>query len=279
MFSQNRANSDGRDSDKVSHRCPMNKPAKISIVTPSLNQGRFLEETIVSVVSQDYPQLEYAIVDGGSTDDSVDIIRRYEGKLSYWVSEKDNGQSEAINKGLVRISGDIWGFLCSDDTYEPGTFSRVNAAFGESGADVVYGNCNFINGEGVITRRKSPGPFNRQKLLRGNYIYQPSVFLRKWILEEFGFFDDRLRYAMDYEYWVRISSRAKFWFLNETLSNYRLHPNSKSMHSIHGMNEESREIKHRYGVGLPADIQYLRFKYIGGTLYRLRRRLFDFLAK
>lgn len=253
--------------------------SKISIVTPSLNQAKFLGRTIKSVIDQRYDNLQYVIIDGKSTDDSVGVIRSYEEHLEYWVSELDKGQTEAINKGLGRIDGDIWAYLCSDDTYEPDTFTRVIGAFEETGADVVFGNCNFINASDVVTRHKKPGAFDRDRLLRNNYIYQPSVFLKRWILEEFGPFDESLRYSMDFEYWLRISTKARFVYVDETFSNYRLHPDSKSMSAIHGMNKEGRQVKKKYGVGLAADVEFARFKLIGAPAYLGKRWFFEQLAR
>lgn len=239
----------------------------------------FLDATIKSVLDQGYPSLDYVVIDGGSKDGSAELIRKYSDRLSFWVSEPDHGQTEAINKGLRRTTGELWAYICSDDTYEPDTFSRVVAAFDRTGADVIFGNCNFINSQGEVTRHKKPGPFDRARLLRNNYLFQPSVFLKRWILDEYGFFDESLNYSMDYEYWVRISKIARFAYVDDTYSNYRLHPHSKSMSAIHGMNREGRVVKKKYGVGIAADIEFVRFKFLGAPLYRAKRWFFDRLAK
>ncbi|MBX2989880.1 MAG: glycosyltransferase [Bacteroidetes bacterium] len=254
------------------------KTPKISIVTPSFNQGQFLESTITSILDQGYPNLEYLIIDGGSTDNSVEIIKKYQKHLAYWVSEKDRGQTDAINKGLRRITGDIWGYLCSDDTYNPGTFERCMREFKTSDADVLYGNCNFVNAEGTITRKKHPPAFTRERLLKGNFLYQPSMFLRRSVLDRFGLFDEALHYSMDYEYWVRISTEVKFAYVDYPFSNYRLHRQSKSMHAVIGMNKEGRQIMKKHGVGIMADFRYYRFNMFGKHYYAFKRRLFDYLA-
>jgi glycosyltransferase involved in cell wall biosynthesis len=251
---------------------------KISIVTPSFNQALFLEGTIKSVLDQGYPDLEYIIIDGGSTDDSVNIIKKFQAGISYWVSEKDSGQTEAINKGLKRVSGDIWAYICSDDTYTPNAFAMCVRAFEDSEVDVVYGDCNFINEDDIVTRIKKPGPFSRKKLLRGNYLYQPSVFMRKWILDDVGPFTPSLQYAMDYEYWLRLSDRVKFRYVSYPFSNYRLHTASKSMHAFVNQVEEATIVKKQYGAGVHADWTNFTFKLWGRHYYQWKRRFFDYLA-
>lgn len=253
---------------------------KISVVTPSFNQGEFIERTIKSLIDQNYPNLEYIIIDGGSTDETCDIIKKYSAYINYWVSEKDSGQTHAINKGLSKITGDYWAILCSDDTYEPGTLHKIAKIFKEKNSiDVIYGNCNFINSDDLITRRKYPGEFNREKLLKNNYLYQPSIFLKSWILKEFGFLDEKLNYAMDYEYWIRISKSAKFFYANLFFSNYRLHTNSKSMFAINGMAKECKLVKIKNGYGNKAYFDYYQFLFLGRFYYLFKRYLFDKIAK
>ena len=251
---------------------------KISVVTPSFNQGGFLELTMQSVLNQGYPDLEYIVIDGGSSDNSVEIMRKYQSSLAYWVSEKDRGETEAINKGLKRVTGDIWCYLCSDDTLAAGTLARVVEAFHRTNADVVYGNCNFITSAGLVSRVKRPGPFDHTRLLKGNYLYQPSVFLRRSVLDKYGFFDESLHYAMDYEYWLRASQSMRFAYVDEVLSNYRLHLNSKSMSAVTRMMNEARSVQKRYGAGGRADWTYFMFILWGRHYYRLKRSLFDKLA-
>ncbi len=251
---------------------------RISVVTPSLDQGAFLEQTITSVLDQGYDNLEYIVIDGCSKDNSVEIVRKYAHRLAYWISEPDDGQTQAINKGLRRITGDIWAFLASDDTYEPGALQTVADAFADPDVDVVYGNCHYINAHGIVTRTKKPGSFDRTHLLRDNCIYQPSVFLRRTVLERFGYLDESLRYSMDYEYWIRISNGIRARYVDAVLSNYRLHLESKSMGSVLAMSAESRGVKHKYGVGLSADVHHWWFSLVGVRMYNLRRLLFDRIA-
>lgn len=256
----------------------MNKSyPKISIVTPSYNQAEFLERTILSVLNQNYPYLEYIIIDGGSTDGSVELIKKYEDHLSYWVSEPDGGQTEAINKGLSRITGDVWAYICSDDSYRDNVFAKVIEVFNQNpDCGVVYGGCNFVDEFDRVTRVKFPGVLSRKKLIRGNYLYQPSMFLRRRILNDYGVFSDELDYGMDYEYWLRLSEdNVDFYYLEEILSDYRLHSDSKSMDKVVDMVKESSIIRKRYGAGFKADIDYIMFYIWGKYYYKFKRMLFN----
>jgi glycosyltransferase involved in cell wall biosynthesis len=204
---------------------------KISIVTPSYNQGKYLEKTILSVITQNYPNLEYIIIDGKSTDNSVEIIKKYERYLTYWVSEKDKGQSHAINKGLQRITGDIFNWLCSDDYLEPGSLFHIAKMFKdkkihcyagklrqytESGKSGFYGNMLMSTWEDTV----------RIRVLK-----QPAIFFSKYAVDKMGPLNEKLHYCMDAE-WI-----YKFFFLfnreniieDDTLiAHYLLHENSKS---------------------------------------------------
>jgi len=215
---------------------------KISIVTPSFNQGQFLEETIRSVLLQGYPNLEYIIIDGGSTDSSVEIIKKYESWLVYWVSEKDGGQSEAINKGFERTTGDILAWINSDDIYLPKTFYRVsNVALNSSRPAWIVGTTFFF--ENDINQSKTFQPQYPMELLgvspfwlnfvctklSGISLPQPSSFWSRKILETVGPLNEQLHYAMDHELYGRIAS---FGFrpicINEPLAGFRLHKEQKS---------------------------------------------------
>jgi hypothetical protein len=178
------------------------------------------------------------------------------------------------------ITGDIWAYLCSDDTYAPGAFLEGIRAFEKNpDAAVVYGGCNFIDTQGRITRVKHSGPFDRRKLLKENFIFQPSVFLRRRVLETNGFFDASLKYVMDYEYWLRISFHERFVYVDKILSNYRLHSSSKSIRSVLKMVEESVPIKKKYGAGFEAELNYYKFKLWGRYYYLAKRKFFDWMAK
>jgi glycosyltransferase involved in cell wall biosynthesis len=165
------------------------KPLKISIVTPSFNQSVFLPFTIKSVLDQQYPKLEYIIIDGDSTDESADIIRIYEHALTYWVSEPDRGQSDAINKGWKRVTGDIIGYLNSDDLLLSGSLEQVSAFFERNkDVDFIYGNAIYIDENGNQIGRLNGSPFDlRQLLLRKQTIPKPTMFLRRKDMHDMGY--------------------------------------------------------------------------------------------
>ncbi len=226
---------------------------RISIITPSYNQGQFIEQTIQSVLSQDYPDLEYIVMDGGSTDETLSILRKYEGKL-LWISEKDRGQSHAINKGLRMASGEVIAFLNSDDLYEPGALLAVGEFFARHPqAFWVTGKCRIINQQGReirrwITRYKNfwlrLGIYPVLYVL--NYISQPATFWRREVVEEIGYLDEDLHYAMEYDYWLRIGQRFRLWFIPKYLARFRIHPSSKAGSSARAQFDSELLIARRY---------------------------------
>ena len=203
----------------------------VSIVTPSYNQSRYLEETIRSVLSQDYPHIEYLIVDGGSTDGTLDIIKKHEDRLAWWVSEKDKGQTDAINKGFARAKGEILAWINSDDIYESGAVAaavRYLQEHPETG--MVYGDCNFINESGEVI-----GKFNAAqtdyRLLRRGYVHIPqqTMFFRAELWRQVGPLDPSFYFAMDYDLWTRIARHTKIKYVPRTWANFRLHMSGKTI--------------------------------------------------
>jgi glycosyltransferase involved in cell wall biosynthesis len=179
---------------------------RVTIITPSYNQAPFLEETIRSVLSQEYPDLEYIIVDGGSTDGSVEIIQRYAGRLAWWVSEKDRGQADAINKGFARATGEIVAWLNSDDYYLPGAIqAAVMELQNHPEAGMVFGDVVSIDGAGVPFNVMTFGDWGLEELLQFNIIGQPSVFARRSVLEKAGPLDLSLDLLLDVELWMRVA--------------------------------------------------------------------------
>ncbi len=180
---------------------------KISIVTPSFNQGEFIEKTIRSVLLQGYPNLEYIIMDGGSTDNTVEIIRKYEAWLAHWVSEKDRGQAHAINKGWGISQGNILHWLNSDDILLPRAISEVAKEFSvDDKVQAVSGICSMTNYHGVEFDVKLPRDFNLKYFLRGGECPgQPAIFLRSDLVKKVGDLSEALNYTLDWEYWIRIS--------------------------------------------------------------------------
>ena len=257
----------------------------ISIVTPSYDQGRFLEATIRSVIGQGYPNLEYIVVDGGSTDNSVDIIRRYAEFLAFWVSEPDNGAAHAINKGLARASGEIIAWLGSDDTYEPDTLRAVARAFRQDeGVTVVFGDCYMVDEGGRVlgTFRAEDEPFARKlQFWRGWRIPQPTVFVSRGVWEEVGPLDESLDCAFDYEWFLRIAQRHCFVHLGRVMARYRLHAASKS--GTDWERSRGRFFPECFRASRPYWGTRRQFRYwqywSGYLLHPLRRRLAGWKAK
>ncbi len=204
---------------------------RISIITPSYNQGQFLEQTIQSVLTQDYPNLEYIIMDGGSTDNSVEIIKQYEDQLTYWVSEQDEGQSDAINKGFRMATGEILAWLNSDDVYLPGALSKVATYFQEHlRTGCVTGDIVMMNhaGEPLFTRKVIPFQF-RMALYGACLVPQPSTFWTREAWEKTGEVDTELHYQMDVEFFLRMASRGTgFGIIREPLAAFRIHADGKT---------------------------------------------------
>jgi glycosyltransferase involved in cell wall biosynthesis len=207
----------------------------VTVITPSYNQAQFLEATICSVIQQDYPNMEYMVIDGGSTDGSQEIINRYADRLAYWISEKDSGQSQAINKGLARVHGKILGWLNSDDVLKPGTISRVVEVLNQrSDIDVVYGRLDRIDPLGNLVPTpqlpKDKVEFDKQTALMECVVNQPGCFWRRSIMDKVGLLNETLHYGMDFEYWTRmLLAGARFKRLDDTVAEFRLSPASKTV--------------------------------------------------
>jgi GT2 family glycosyltransferase len=201
----------------------------VSIVTPSFHQARYLEQTLRSVLEQDYPRIEYLVIDGASKDGSVDIIRKYENKLAYWVSEKDSGQGEAINKGLSRATGEIIAWINSDDYYLPGAVSAAVKVF-EQNPDVVliYGDMLAVDENGRTTNLMKYGQLSLADLLCFQIIGQPSVFFRKDALQKAGMLDTTFHFLLDHHLWIRIAQQGKILHVPQVWSAARYHAEAKN---------------------------------------------------
>jgi glycosyltransferase involved in cell wall biosynthesis len=204
----------------------------ISVVTPSFNQANYIEETIQSVLTQDYANWEHIVVDGGSTDGTLDILKRHDHLR--WISEKDRGQGDAVNKGFRMARGEILGWLNSDDTYRPGALSVAARELDQDhGRQIVMGRCEFTDENGQATGIFHPCAFSgRRRLIqvwKGHSIPQPSVFFHREVLERCGEIDTSLHYALDYDLFLRFAEHYWFHTVDDVLSTYRLQPESKTV--------------------------------------------------
>ncbi len=249
----------------------------VSIVTPSFNQAAYLEETIQSVLAQDYPRIEYIVIDGGSTDGSVDVIQKYQSRLAFWVSEQDKGQTDAINKGFDRAKGDILAWINSDDTYNPKAVGEAVLYLMENpDVAMVYADCDFIDEQGRVIGKFASRQTDYKKLRQGYvHIPQQTMFFRAKYWQEVGPLDPSFYFAMDYDLWVRIAARAPIQYLpGRTWANFRIHTSSKTNVNDERGWKEMLRVHYRDGGSFFAPIvakYYLR-KIIGPLWkWRIRR--------
>lgn len=237
---------------------------KFSIVTPSYNQGRFIERTLQSVAFQKTSsiEIEHVVFDGGSTDTTVDVLKRYSDQVR-WVSEKDKGQTDAVNKGIIATDGDIIGWLNSDDIYYPGTLSRVAAYFANHpDMDVVYGMADHIDLEDKPFESYPTEPWNFDRLLETCFICQPALFFRRRVVDHHGLLDMSLHYCMDYEYWLRLGKAGvKFGYIEEKLAGSRLYADNKTLGSRVRVHAEINDM-FRKTLGYVSDRWLLNFAHV-----------------
>jgi glycosyltransferase involved in cell wall biosynthesis len=239
---------------------------KISIIIPSFNQGAFLEETLASIFVHEGVEYEVLVFDGGSTDQTVEIIKRHDARLAYWESKQDRGQTHAINKGLARISGDVWMYLNSDDLLVPGALSTISHLFADPSVVWVSGSCENFDGSGIVGGVR-PGhairmkdylaPWNRP--VQCIFPFSGACFLRRSVFEKIGFFDQTFSYSMDMEYYCRAIFEGGFYqtTINDVLAKWRHHPKSKTMSRgiAYAFRSEELRIAQRYSRYLPSDEQ------------------------
>jgi glycosyltransferase involved in cell wall biosynthesis len=255
----------------------------ITIVTPSFNQAQFLEETIQSVLRQDYPHIEYIIIDGGSTDGSIDIIKKYEKHIAYWVSESDTGQSNAINKGFAKATGEIFAWLNSDDLLLPSA-ARLAAYFlsQDTGIGLVYGDRLEIDIKGnVIGLLKCPA--HDSSMFKKNFtLPQETAFFRGEIFKKVGGVDEQLHFAMDFDLWCKITAISRMKHLPALLGCFRRHESSKSVQfhdfsndvSYRFMQEHERVFKRHFGSRPPSGPRMNIYR-----LYRKAKLMLDTFSK
>jgi glycosyltransferase involved in cell wall biosynthesis len=222
-------------------------PSTMAVVTPSFNQARYIERTIQSVITQDVAGLDYMVIDGGSNDGTVDILRRY-GNRPRWVSEKDGGQADAVNKGIRQTEGEIIGWLNSDDIYYPGALRAVLDYFATNPeCDVVYGNANHIDEHDGIIEPYPSEAWNANRLREVCFICQPSVFFRRRVVEENGLLDEQLQYCMDYEYWLRLARNGvRVHRIARLLAGSRLHEETKTLGARVKVHREINDMMRRH---------------------------------
>lgn len=222
----------------------MNELPLVSIVTPSYNQGAFLEETMRSVLEQDYPKIEYWVIDGGSTDNSVDIIKSHQQRLAGWVSEKDRGQADGVNKGFAKATGEIVGWLNSDDLYYPGAIREAVAAFhAHPEASFVFSDVESIDGEGKAFNLMRYGDWKLADLMAFNIIGQPGVFMRREVLEQAGYLDLSFNYLLDVQLWLKMARIAEpFYVPGKVWAAARIHEKAKNAAQVSGFGPEAFRI-------------------------------------
>lgn len=217
----------------------------ISLVTPSYNQARFLETALRSVVEQDYPWLEYIVLDGGSTDGSVEILERFDGVIDHWKSEPDDGQADAINRGWQLADGQVLGWLNSDDRLEPGALDAVGETFARRpGTRLVYGDCRVVDAQGRQIRDKRPEGYDVRTLLMGASLPQPSVFMHRSLVEELGGLDVSLHHALDWAFFLRAFVRCssdQLRYLPRYLSASRVYEGTKTRTGLSAKGRERRQ--------------------------------------
>jgi len=237
----------------------------VTIVTPSYNQGKFIEDTILSVKNQAYPNIEHIIVDGGSSDNTLEILKKYESTYNmHWSSEPDEGQSDALNKGFKMANGEIIGWLNSDDAYlSIHTISDVVKYFKKHNkAKIIYGDMIYIDHKNRIGLIMPTFPIFRYSILKKhNFIFQPSTFFRRDIIENYHL-DNTLHYVMDYDFWLKIGTGYKFYHIPKILSCFRIHDQSKGESESLKMKKEYIKVRQKYHRDSEKSNELNRMEYI-----------------
>jgi len=245
---------------------------RISIITPSFNQGQFIEQTIQSVLSQEGDfELEYFVIDGGSSDNTLDIIEEYSHRDSrmHYVTEKDNGQADAINKGFRFATGEIVSWINSDDLYLPGAICKALDVFrSQNSISILYGKAHYIDESSKIIGDYKTKPFDKKRLPYDCFICQPTVFMRREVLNRVGLLNSKLQCSLDYEFWMRISRVYDFHFLNEYLACSRMYPENKTLRLRGKVYTENIQLAWKYYGILPVIHWILLYIF---EKYRLRK--------
>lgn len=223
---------------------------KVSIVTPSFNQGKFIERTLRSVANQNGAEVEHVVCDGGSTDNTVEILKRFSPRVR-WISETDKGQANAVNKGISSTDGELIGWLNSDDIYYPGAIDHAVSFFRSNPhIDLVYGMADHIDHEDHAFEPYPTEPWNLKRLKETCFICQPALFFRRRVVEKHGLLDESLNYCMDYEYWLRLGGAGlRFAYVEEKFAGSRLHADTKTLSSRVEVHQEINDmLKKKFGL-------------------------------
>ena len=251
----------------------------VSIITPSFNQAKFLENTIQSVLGQDYPEIEYIIIDGASSDGSQEIIHKYAEQLAHWVSEPDLGQTDAINKGFALAKGEVLAWLNSDDTLEPHAVSEAVAWLQDHPeVGMVYGDGNFIDVQGKVIGKFPSAQTDYGRLMQGYvHICQQAAFFRAGLWKQVGPLDPSFYFAMDYDLWVRLAKIAPLVYVPRLWANFRLHGDAKTISADDRCWPEMLKVHRREGGSWASVIhaKYLLRKLLAPVITRRRRKMFE----
>jgi hypothetical protein len=245
----------------------------VTIVTPSFNQGRFIRDTIDSVLSQTYQSIEYIVIDGGSTDETLSVLKGYGGKF-YWVSESDHGQSDAINKGWLKSTGAILAYLNSDDTYCPNAVAiGVNYLVQHPDIAMIYADCDFIDENGSLLKAHKGKQMDFEEVLCWScHLSQPTVFLRREVIDQVGMMNTEFHYAMDYDLWIRVASQYQIRHLPVVLANERHYPTSKTVAAPElGLKGRIHALEHFSTCSHQPDICSLKRRALATHCFKLSR--------
>jgi glycosyltransferase involved in cell wall biosynthesis len=250
-----------------------------SIVIPSFNQGAFLEECLRSVLNQSYPRKEIIVIDGGSMDSSREILRKYERRLDFWVSEPDRGQADAVNKGWARARGEVFGWLNSDDRLEAGALEAAAAAYtAHPGAAILYGDVQEIDHLGKVLGKKTMADYGLRSLLLGKNMGQPGVFIPRTTYAAVGGLMVEFHFALDFDYFLRVWTAFPEGgaYIAQTMASSRVWEASKTLHQGEGFGEEYRQVIEKYFAkeNLPPEIRVLRRKSLSRSVYFRQARIF-----
>jgi glycosyltransferase involved in cell wall biosynthesis len=255
----------------------MQQLPKISIVTPSYNQGKFLEETIISILNQNYPNLEFIIMDGGSDDNSRDIIEKYKNRLSYWVSEPDNGQADALSRGFQKSTGDILAYINSDDYYIPGSLMKIADIFLRNPfVQWVVGQGYLIDEYGNLMKKRKYPPITMNNMLYlENCVFQPATFWRRDLYYFVGGINPKYSFSFDYDLFLRLLENSPPHIIKDEIAVFRIHSNSKTTSiSSTGVKEHSlirKDFFHQKGIKENPILSLM------GKFYRKTAFIFDWL--